>query len=67
MIPRMIWPVYGFVAGQHFKRETVAEFFDWGDAASFAMRPEMFGGELRELYCAEPRYDKRERGYASLC
>jgi hypothetical protein len=66
--PSFIWPVYGFVAGAYFKRETVAEFFNWGDAAEFAMRPESFGGELRELFVSEPRYDRRESGYhAPLC
>lgn len=48
--PSLIWPVYG-----HEPRETVAEFFEWGDAASFAMRPEDFGAEKRNLYIGNPR------------
>ena len=58
MSPRMIWPVYG-----HAPRETLAEFFDSSDAESFAIHPEDFGAERRNLYVDEPRYDRRERGY----
>jgi hypothetical protein len=46
----LYWPVYG-----HCPRETVAVFFDWGDAASFAMRPADFGGEQRNLYVGTSR------------
>lgn len=47
-----IWEVYG-----HEPRETVAVFFSWDDAASFAMRPQDFGGEQRSLYmtASKPR------------
>lgn len=56
--PRMTWPVYG-----HEPRETIAVFFDYGDAASFAMRPADFGAEKRNLYIGNPRYDHRAAGY----
>lgn len=46
----MAWPVYG-----HAPRETLAYFFTYGDAASFAMRPEDFGAEKRNLYIGNPR------------
>lgn len=46
----LYWPVYG-----HCPRETVAVFFDWGSAASFAMRPADFGGEQRNLYVGTSR------------
>ena len=46
----MIWEVYG-----HAPRETIAVFFDWGDAAAFAMRPQDFGAEKRNLYIGEAR------------
>ena len=46
----VIWEVYG-----HAPRETVAVFFDWGDAASFAMRPQDFGAERRNLYVGSGR------------
>jgi len=49
--PRFIWPVYGFSAP--FKRETVATFFDWSAAVDFVHASE------RNLYLAEPRYDRR--------
>jgi hypothetical protein len=45
----LVWPVYGFT-DTRFQRETVAHFFSWGDAASFAMRPEDFGHEKRNLH-----------------
>lgn len=49
----MVWPVYGFSG--YFRPETVAEFFSFVDAACFAMRPESFGGEPRNLYIGESR------------
>jgi hypothetical protein len=48
--PRLIWPVIG-----HAPRETIAHFFNWGDAASFAMRPQDFGAEKRNLYIGNAR------------
>lgn len=45
---RIIWPVYGFTHDR--RKETVAHFLDWGDAASFAMRPQDFGHDKRNLY-----------------
>lgn len=56
--PLMLFPVYG-----HAPRETIAVFFDYDAAASFAMRPTDFGAEQRNLYLAEPRYDRRSHGY----
>jgi len=54
----MLWPVYG-----HQPRETVAVFFDYDAASSFAMRPADFGAEKRNLYIGNPRYDRRKDGY----
>lgn len=48
--PQLIWPVYG-----HQPREIIAHFFNWGDAASFAMRPTDFGAEKRNLYIGNAR------------
>lgn len=48
--PQIIWPVYG-----HAPRETIAHFFNWSDAASFAMRPQDFGAEKRNLYIGNAR------------
>lgn len=47
-MPELVWPVYGF--SDYFRRETVAIFTAWTDAASFAMRPTDFGCEQRNLY-----------------
>jgi hypothetical protein len=61
MIPRFLWPVYGYdVRGM---REQVACFFEWADAATFAMHPTDFECEQRHLFIDEPRYDRREGGY----
>jgi hypothetical protein len=46
----LTWPVYG-----HDPREDIAWFFEWGDAASFAMRPTDFGAEQRNLYVGQPK------------
>jgi hypothetical protein len=48
--PRFLWPVYGFRDGI---KEPVATFFEYGDAVSFV------GAAARNLYIAEPRYDRR--------
>lgn len=61
MMPRFLWPVYGFTADSHC--ETVAVFFNRSDAELFAMHPARDGFEQRHLYCATPRYDRREGGY----
>ena len=54
----MIWPVYGFTETSTLRgqvREVVATFFSWGDAADFAMSPQAFGAEKRNLYIGEGR------------
>jgi hypothetical protein len=51
----LVWPVYGFGDG-YFRKEPVATFFSWGEAADYAMRPvERDGWEPRSLYVAQPR------------
>ena len=54
----MIWPVYG-----HAPREAIASFFDYDAASTFAMHPQDFGAEKRQLYIGNPRYDRRKDGY----
>ena len=56
----MIFPVTGFRNGM---TEQVAEFFDLSAAETFAMHPERDGFYDRNLYIAEPRRDRRARGY----
>jgi hypothetical protein len=51
----LTWPVYG-----HDPREDVAWFFEWSDAASFAMRPTDFGAEQRNLYVGQPKHGLRQ-------
>lgn len=52
--PPMRWPVFGF-SDRYCQREAVAVFFDWGDAAFYAMRPEECHGWPRNLYMGDPR------------
>jgi hypothetical protein len=59
--PRFIWPVYGFTDTR--RRETVASFFECRDAEAMVRAPAEIGFEQRNLYCAEPRYDRRAKGY----
>lgn len=60
-MPDLYWPVYGFggpgvEAGQFgTKREVVACFPEWGDAASFASDPSRFGAEKRNLFIGSAR------------
>lgn len=55
----MLWPVYGFRKlypdADLTQQETVAIFFDYGDAVSFVNASE------RNLYIGEPRYDHLAR------
>jgi hypothetical protein len=55
----MLWPVYGFVRDNHGIRENLAVFFDRSAAEEFAMHPERYGFERRNVYMAAPRYDRR--------
>ena len=57
---RFTFPVYGHSNGM---TETLAVFFTDADATDFAMNPERFGAERRNLYIAEPNYDRRVSGY----
>ena len=57
---RFTFPVYGHSNGM---TETLAVFFDHGAATDFAMHPERFGAEPRNLYIAEPSRDRRVSGY----
>lgn len=57
-----LWQVYGFTSDS--RRETVAVFFDWDTASSFAMDPVRRDGfEQRNLYLASPQFDRRAGGY----
>lgn len=58
----LLHPVYGF-SGNFGRLEPIATFFDSWDALDFAMHPERFGFENGNVYCAEPRYDRRKSGY----
>ena len=55
------WPVYGHSTTG--RRETIATFFESSDAERMVMHPEEVGFERRNLYCAEPRRDRRTSGY----
>ena len=59
--PVFTWPVYGF--SHSGLRETIATFFESSDAERMVMHPAEVGFEKRNLYCAEPRYDRRKGGY----
>jgi hypothetical protein len=59
--PAFIWPVFGH--SETGRRETVASFFESSDAEAMVMRPAEIGFEQRNLYCAEPSYDRRTSGY----
>lgn len=51
-----LYPVISLTGGPYKPSpHTVAEFFNLGDAESFAMR--------ENLYVGEPRYDRRTSGY----
>ena len=52
----LLYPVISLTGGPYKPSpHTVAEFFNLGDAESFAMR--------ENLYVGEPRYDRRTSGY----
>lgn len=53
----MLWPVYGF--DTLACRKTLAVFFDQAAATDFALHPEVYGFERRNVYVAAPRYDWR--------
>ena len=53
----MLWYVYGY--GKPYHRETLAVFFDQAAATDFALHPERYGFEKRNVYMAAPRYDRR--------
>jgi hypothetical protein len=59
--PRFLWQVYGF--SDTHRRETVASFFESTDAEELVRNSGEIGFERRNLYCAEPKYDRRESGY----
>jgi hypothetical protein len=60
---RFTWLVYGFAAERRFQREPIASFFDYSDAALFAMHPERDGFERRNCFIDEGQYDRRRSGY----
>ena len=55
--PRFIWPVFGH---RNYRRETVAVFFDWSAAVEFVNRSAEQHFVERNLYIAEPQYDRRK-------
>ena len=54
--PAFIYPVYGFAADMMFKREDVANFFDWSAATDLVSHPARYGFEQRNLYIGVPQY-----------
>jgi hypothetical protein len=57
--PPMLFPVYGFKPNGI--RESIAIFFDYDAAVQCIMHPDKHHFRQRNLYLAEPKYDRRER------